>query len=392
MKILIIANHLLTSKIASGGDRVFVEIMKRWKRWAAKITLIAPEVGVNNIASEIGVENTIVTPHSPFDELQRKAIWAILPLYLHRTLKIFKLLHLAKADVLYTPGDFFCDVVPAFYLKRKFGAKWIANIYHINEPPFVRKGNGFLATTCSFLLQRFSFSVIKRGADIVFLNNQKVKDGLVGMGFHAEKLFVTGLGGVDFTKIKDQSATGGSKIKNFEGCFLGRLNPTKGIFDLPKIWKRVVEELPEAKLVIIGGGERWLDELWSQIQSLGLDEKIKITGFVSEEEKYNLLGQSKVFVFPSYEEGWGMAVAEAMAAGLPVVAYDLPAYREVFPNASVTVGVGDIEAMSKAVLEFLQDKDKYETWQKKGYNVVQKYDLDKIADSQWKIILGVINR
>lgn len=87
-----------------------------------------------------------------------------------------------------------------------------------------------------------------------------------------------------------------------------------------------------------------------------------------------------------------MAAAEAMAAGLPVVAYDLPPYREVFLGAFVTVKVGDVEAMSKAVLEFLQDKDKYEIWQKKGYNVVRRYDLDTIAKQQWEIILEVIGR
>lgn len=87
-----------------------------------------------------------------------------------------------------------------------------------------------------------------------------------------------------------------------------------------------------------------------------------------------------------------MAAAEAMAAGIPVVAYDLPPYREVFPNAFVTVAVGDVEAMSKAVLEFLQDKDKYEIWQKKGHNGVRKYDLNTIAKQQWEIILEVVNR
>jgi len=119
---------------------------------------------------------------------------------------------------------------------------------------------------------------------------------------------------------------------------------------------------------------------------LGLAENIKLTGFVDEEEKYKFLNQSKVFVFPSYEEGWGMAVAEALASRLPVVAYDLPSYREVFPEAFLTVKVGDTEAMAQAILNLLQNESDRRSWREKGYNVVQRYDLDKIAKEQWEII------
>lgn len=395
MKILIIANHLLDGKIASGGDRIFVEMAKRWGQYGAQMTLMAPKVASEVVAAEVGVEERIVVPGSRFDKLQQGAIWAIFPLYIYRTFKVFGLLtpHLfsSKKGAGYTTGDFFCNVLPAFYLKNKLGTKWIANIYHINESPFVRKGNSFLASTVSYILQRFSFLFVKRGADVIFLNNSNVKNDLVKMGFSPEKLFVTGLGGIDLKKLK-MSASGDSsnlenrRLKNFAGVFLGRLNPTKGIFDLPKIWKKVVERIPNAKLVIIGGGEKWLVELKAQIQGLELSKNIKIAGFVSEEEKQKLLSQSKVFVFPSYEEGWGIAVAEAMAIRLPVVAYDLPSYKEVFPGAMVTNEVGNIDAMAKSILKLLQNENEYRLWQEKGYNVVQRYDYEKIAKQQWEII------
>ena len=382
MKVLIIANHLLTPKISSGGDRIFVEMAKRWRKWGASLTVLAPKIAARTVAQELGAKEVVEAPSSPFDKLPQQAIWTIFPLYLHRTFKVLWLLKSVEADTLYTTGDFFCDVLPAFYLKKKLGIKWVANIYHINEQPFVRKGNGFLASTVSYVLQRFSFLFIKRSADVIFLNNKNVKDSLVKMGFEAKKLFVTGLGGIDLKNVKCQM----SNVKLYEGCFLGRLNPTKGIFDLPKVWQRVVEKIPEARLVLIGGGEKWLDELQSQIQKLGLSENIEIAGFVSEEEKLKLLSQSKIFVFPSYEEGWGIAIAEAMAAGLPVVAYDLPSYREVFPDALVVVETGGVVAMSESVLNLLQNDVDYEFWQEKGYNVVQRYDLEKIAKIQWGIV------
>lgn len=381
MRILIIANHLLDSKISSGGDRIFVEMAKRWGQWGADLTVLAPEIFAQTVARELGAQETVEAPSSPFDKLSQKAIWAIFPLYLYRTFKVFGLLKSVEVDVLYTTGDFFCDILPAFYLKKKLGIKWVANIYHINESPFVRKGNSFLAKAVSYILQRFSFIFIKRHADAVFLINENVKDDLVKMGFGPSRLSVTGLG-VDTKNLKTQI----SSLKTYDGCFLGRLNPTKGIFDLPKIWKRVTEKIPEAKLVLIGGGEVWLGELRSKVQKLDLSKNIEIAGFVSEEKKLKLLSQSKVFVFPSYEEGWGIAVAEAMALGLPVVAYDLPVYKEVFPRAIVTNKVGDIEAMAQSILKLLRDENEHKLWQGKGHNVVQKYDLDEVAKQQWEII------
>jgi len=389
MKIFIIANHLLDDKIASGGDRISVEMAKRWGKWGAELTLLAPEMAMELVAVEVGAKEKIIISRSPLDRLSQKTVAAILPLYFWRTLRFFRSADLpcrqadrSTAFVLYTTGDFFCNVLPAFYFKRKLETKWVANIYHINESPFVRKGNSFLASTVSYILQRFSFQFLKYGADVVFLNNQQVRDDLVKMGFDSKKLFVTGLGGIDIKRIKNEE----SRMKEFDSCFLGRLNPTKGIFDLPKIWQKVVEKIPSAKLIIIGGGEEWAEKLRSQISDLGLAENIKLTGFVDEEEKYKFLNQSKVFVFPSYEEGWGMAVAEALASRLPVVAYDLPSYREVFPEAFLTVKVGDTEAMAQAILNLLQNESDRRSWREKGYNVVQRYDLDKIAKEQWEII------
>lgn len=383
MNILVIANHLLTPKISSGGDRNFVEMVKRWRNYGAEVSLIVPEIALDDCASKLDPQKIISISPSRLDKLCEKATWSILPLYLFRTVKVFGLLHSIKTDAVYTTGDFFCDVIPAFYLKRKLGAKWVANIYHINDSPFVRRGNSFFAGVISFILQRISFALMKRSATVVFLLNQKVRNDLVKLGFGPGKLAVTGLG-IDLKEIEKLKKV---SAKEFEGCFLGRLNPTKGIFDLPKIWKKVVEKIPGAKLVIIGGGEKWLGELQSQIESLGLTKNIKIAGFVSEEEKCRLLCQSKVFVFPSYEEGWGIAAAEAMAVGLPVVAYDLPAYKEVFSDALMTNEVGDVEAMVKSILRLLQNRDEHEIWREKGYNVVRRYDLDTIAKTQWEIIM-----
>ena len=64
---------------------------------------------------------------------------------------------------------------------------------------------------------------------------------------------------------------------------------------------------------------------------------------------------SDVFVFPSHLEGFGLAVAEAMACGKPVVAYDNQTNREIIGGAGILVPEGDLDKFSSAVINVLQD-------------------------------------
>ncbi|EQD71146.1 glycosyl transferase group 1, partial [mine drainage metagenome] len=64
----------------------------------------------------------------------------------------------------------------------------------------------------------------------------------------------------------------------------------------------------------------------SAVAKEGLTGAITLFGHLSEEAKQDLLSASKLFVFPSYEEGWSLAVMEAAAYGCVPVVYDLPAY------------------------------------------------------------------
>jgi glycosyltransferase involved in cell wall biosynthesis len=68
---------------------------------------------------------------------------------------------------------------------------------------------------------------------------------------------------------------------------------------------------------------------------------IELAGFVSEAEKFSLLKKSKYFFFPSYEEGWGIALAEALYCECRCICYELPHYRSIFGDFPVYAKLGD---------------------------------------------------
>jgi len=127
-------------------------------------------------------------------------------------------------------------------------------------------------------------------------------------------------------------------------------------------------------------------DIKNKLNNHGLQQSVCMLGFLSDNEAYRVLKSSKVFVFPSYEEGWGIAICEAMALGLPVVAYDLPAY-EVFRDAITRISVGDIRAFSEAVLKLLSHESSRIKLAKKATEVASRFEWDKITEENWSALL-----
>jgi len=71
--------------------------------------------------------------------------------------------------------------------------------------------------------------------------------------------------------------------------------------------------------------------------------------------EFQVLKSSKIFILPSYNESWALVVCEAMACGLPVVAYDLPVFEEVYKKGMILIPIGDIDKFAGAILKLLYD-------------------------------------
>ena len=174
----------------------------------------------------------------------------------------------------------------------------------------------------------------------------------------------------------------------FDACFLGRLVKTKGVYDLLNVWKAVYYKRPTAKLAIIGDGPE-KDEINKFIKKLGISNNVTLFGFISESKKRQIMANSKIFIFPSWLESWGIALAEAMAFELPVVAYGLPVYKEVFDDKLITVPLGDTEAMAKQAILLLENPALSREIGQKGREFIKKYDWSIVAKRELSAIIGL---
>lgn len=381
--VLVFYNQLLDPILATGGDVRCAETIKRWR--GLKTEVVGPP-----IAQFLKEELKPRCFHSLGDSFferqyqKSKSVFLIGPLYIWRTLIAVLKLKNHRPDVVYTTGDFICNTLPAFFIKRKNPqTKWVANIFHLNPPPAKRTQNKFLYSLGSFLLQRASFFFLKQ-ADLILLLNNDVKKSLIEIGFDPQKLAVLGAG-VDLQRIKKIKS---EKPRRNEVIFLGRLNLTKGIFDLPKIWPKVLKKVPQAKLLLIGAGEeKMVQRLKGKFEKAGVSDSVIFTGFIKESEAvYKLLKQGKVFVLPSYEEGWGIVVFEAIACGLAPVVYNLPIFKENFGNDIQTVPLGKTSLFSSAIVKLLSDENFRQNYVFRLKEKIKKYDWSELAKKELELI------
>ncbi len=118
-----------------------------------------------------------------------------------------------------------------------------------------------------------------------------------------------------------------------------------------------------------------------KIENSPLRSHTTITGFVSGDLKASLLQSADLFVLPSYYENFGIAVAEAMVAGVPVVISDqVHIYQQVIDSNSGWVGATDIQALVELIKEALQNPQER---QHRGLNAqnyaLQHFSWDAIA-------------
>lgn len=134
---------------------------------------------------------------------------------------------------------------------------------------------------------------------------------------------------------------------------LSNFRPVKRVLDTIQIAKRVLEEMP-IRLVLIGDGpDRPIAEKMSR--ELGIEKDVIFLG--KQEEVYFLLSLGDIFLMPSQTESFGLAALEGMACGLPCITSNAGGLTElnVHGISGYTAPVGDVDQMSKYVLQILKD-------------------------------------
>ncbi|MEO5627719.1 MAG: glycosyltransferase family 4 protein [Candidatus Saccharimonadales bacterium] len=339
---------LVYKDVITGGDQLFLDIAPRLPK-DLKIIIVAPQFTKKHWdkIDQPNFEYRFLKPNR-FDNKGNPLL--IFMSYVVRSFQVYKILKKDDVQTIYSSSDIaYADIWPAFIIAKAKGVKWLSRIYHVLLPPKTRQGS-FLVNAVAFNLQRLSFWMMKKRSTTIFALNDKLYEEVLELGFPKEKLEILGAG-IDYKKISSYKPR---KKYPYDIVVLGRLTPVKGIFDAVKIWQKVHEEKPKARLAWIGGGsEAYQTKIKEQLDRKGLTKTFDLLGFIDKEEVYDILNSAKIFLCPDHENGWGLAVCEAMSCGLPVVSYDLDIFGAVYKKGFRSVKLYNTNAFAKQVIELL---------------------------------------
>lgn len=173
-----------------------------------------------------------------------------------------------------------------------------------------------------------------------------------------------------------------------EGDFilsLGRLIKTKGLTYLIDAMVNV-----DCKLILCGKGPEE-SRLKRQIRKLGLEDKIEMRGYVSEEEKSLLMSTCKFFVMPSLFESLGLAAVELMSYGRPIVSSDVDGLPDTIGDGGIAVPPKDSAALAEAMNSLLNDDEKRISLRSTARTHAETYDWKYHIDNFESLLLNVIN-
>ena len=127
------------------------------------------------------------------------------------------------------------------------------------------------------------------------------------------------------------------------------------------------DKFPDYKLVLAGTLDEHGMKLKNFVENIGIAERVVFTNTIRENDGPEaLLSLAEVFVFPTLYEGFGLPPLEAMACGTPVVASNLTAVPEVVSDSGITVNPLDVEEISKAITNLIENPEKRKLLSNKG--------------------------
>jgi len=176
--------------------------------------------------------------------------------------------------------------------------------------------------------------------------------------------------------------------------FLSRLDPKKGLHFLIQAFSKILRIQDDVILVIAGQGEPNYDTFVRKEAETNLNKKVIFTGFLDDEEKYVLFKDADIFVLPSYQENFGLAVAEAMGAGLPVV---VSGQVGISPDIE-KYGAGIIikcsaDSLAEGIEKLIRDPSLCQQMGQRGQQLVrERFSWDKAADQLVNLYDNILTR
>ncbi len=296
-----------------------------------------------------------------------------------------------RHDILYCPGEFLSNLIPALKIKQKYNVPLIVGKHllwqfplhkykYIKEKKIVFPS---IRVTLHYIYQEILFSTLFRNKiDLFTVSNSFDKEYVINKGINPNKILVLP-GAIDtkrYESVKRQE-------RIYDAVFIGRPDPLK-LNKILTIWKNVVEKIPQAQLLIIGDQ---IDKLLErELEELGLENNVIFRGYIEGDEKIKLLKSSKILVYPSTHDSFAMVVLEALTTKTVPILYPLEPFYEYFRNGAVIVNNVNHGTYSEQILDLLKNNKKRLDISKRGHIISHNFEWKNTSQLLLKRIYSLL--
>lgn len=152
---------------------------------------------------------------------------------------------------------------------------------------------------------------------------------------------------------------------------LGRLGERKGTYDLIRAIEIVKNTIPDVVCYLAGDGE--IQKCSAVVTEDGIEDNIKIVGWVEFEKKLDLLKKTGILILPSYNEGLPMAILEGMACGKVIISTNVGAIPEVVKEENgILISPGNIQSLAEAIIKCCTQKDYVENISRNNISKIEE--------------------
>lgn len=161
-----------------------------------------------------------------------------------------------------------------------------------------------------------------------------------------------------------------------EILYLGTLEPRKNVEGILRAHHILKKEGFSHKLIIAGAKGWNYDKVFSLVRELGLQNEVDFKGYVNEEEKRNLYQNASIFVWPSFYEGFGLPVLEAMQYGVPTVTSNTSSLPEITGDSAMLCDPNSPESIASAMRAILESPEKQQELSQKGTARAKQFSME----------------
>jgi len=385
IRILLIVNGIAGQTVGgvAGGDIRIIEVARHWARAGHDIHLMGSAASVD-LFRQRGLE---VRPHI-VEWHGSESRWSFMLRALTVCVRLPRSLLRLEPDVIVSANEQLYDSLPGMILKLRYRkrARWAVVAHNIPAWKFwQREGHRWYQSLPFLVSERLSLLLAALGANRVLAVSPATTRQLCALGFPEGRICTVPCG-VDLDALDAIART--TPERRFDAATMTRVSAEKGIFTLIDVWKLVVAESPNSRLAIIGGGID-MQAAQARVRALGLDDHIYFAGLILNTTRaFTTLRTARLFLLPSYKENWAIVIGEAMALGMPVIAFDLPELKEVWGSAFRAVPEGDTAAFAGEVLALLDDQSGRRDLAARGLARVSSLDWADISQRELAAIIG----